>query len=70
MSRSGNFLIIITSIVKLIGIAKATIFPNKVPWLIESPTITNMPTKAKVIADNPFKVIYSFRNKNKKTSAT
>ena len=48
-----------SSIVKLIGIAKATIFPNRVPWLIESPNITTKPAKASIIEIKPFRVIFS-----------
>ena len=50
------------------GIANAIIFPNKVPWLNESPNITTKPTKAKTMEIKPFKFIFSLRNKKPKTA--
>ena len=49
ISKFLFFLIIITSIEKLIGIAKATRFPKKDPEERESPTITVIPLIARRI---------------------
>ena len=55
------FLIIITKIEKLIGIAKATKLPNKDPLDIESPTITKIPLIAKKIDKQPINETFSFK---------
>ena len=55
--------IIITRIVKLIGIAKATIFPNKVPVEIESPIIIVIPVIAITIDAKPTNETFSLKKK-------
>ena len=52
---------IIDSQKKLIGIVKATMFPNKVPEEIESPTITIIPEIANIIDSKPNKETFSFK---------
>jgi len=60
-SKLGFFLIIITSIEKLIGIVKAIRFPNRVPEDIESPIMTVIPDIAKTIEIKPINEIFSLR---------
>ena len=55
------FLIIITNIEKLIGIAKATRFPKKDPEESESPTITIIPLIANKIEIKLINETFSLR---------
>ena len=55
------FLIIITRIEKLIGIAKATIFPRNEPEKKESPTIIEIPAIAKTIEIKQINEIFSWK---------
>ena len=55
------FLIIITNIEKLTGIIKATIFPNNVPEVIESPIITVIPVIANIMESKPINETFSFK---------
>ena len=59
MSKFLFFLIIITKIEKLIGIAKAIIFPKSDPDEIESPTIIKIPLIAKTIEIKQIKDIFA-----------
>ena len=60
-SKLEFFLMIITSIEKLIGIVRATKLPNKVPPEIESPIITVIPIIAKTIESKPITETFSFK---------
>ena len=66
MSTLLFFLMIITKIAKLMGIASATIFPNKEPVEIESPTITIIPLIARNIEIEPINETFSLKKKNTK----
>ena len=61
MSKFLFFLIIITKIEKLIGIAKAIIFPNNEPERIESHIIIIIPLIASTIDIKEIKEIFSLR---------
>ena len=61
ISKFLFFLIIITSIEKLIGIAKATKFPKKDPEARESPTIIVIPLIANRIEIKLTNETFSFR---------
>ena len=63
MSKFGNFLISTTNIEKFIGIARATMFPNKDPVEIESPTMMVTPPIAKIIEIKLISEIFSFKKK-------
>ena len=60
-SKLEFFLMIITSIEKLIGIVRATKLPNKVPPEIESPIITVIPIIARTIESKPIIETFSFK---------
>ena len=60
-SKLAFFLIIITSIEKLIGIVKATKLPKRVPPEIESPIITEIPIIASIIERRPIIEIFSLK---------
>ena len=60
-SKLEFFLIIITSIEKLIGIVKATKLPKRVPPEIESPIITEIPIIASVIERRLIIEIFSLK---------
>ena len=61
ISKFLFFLIIITNIEKLIGIAKATIFPKKEPVERESPTIIVIPPMANKIEKKLINETFSFK---------
>ena len=62
-SRFSYFLINKIRKAKLIGINKATRFPNNEPVVNEPLTITKIPTIAKIIDRSVFKLIFSFKKR-------
>ena len=62
-AKTNNGVIMSTNIEKFTGMAKATIFPNKEPLEIESPTMTPIPHMARTIEINATKETFSFKKK-------
>ena len=63
ISNFGYFLIIITNNEKLIGIARATMLPNKLPVDTEFPNMTPIPSMAKTIEMRAIKETFSLKIK-------
>ena len=63
ISTVGNFLTIIISTAKVIGIVNAARFPDNSPGVNEFPTINKTPERAKIIENNVKAEIFSFKKK-------